>query len=212
MSKNFISIFNANFPDAEYNSLFVFGSRVYGNTTGLSDIDYIVISDNMSSANIHDYINVSCYTNEQFNKLIQDHEITALEVLSLSLNNDCENYYDGDVPEFYIDLSTLRSSISSKASNSFVKAKKKLTVDKDYDFYCSMKSLFHAIRIYDFGKQLAEYGYIHNFESCNDIFYNIQRDYNSCINTEQILKVIDNVYKPTYNQYASEFRKVCPKE
>jgi HD superfamily phosphohydrolase len=118
--------------------------------------------------------------------------------------------------EYNLDLPTLRKSFSSKANNSFVKFKKKLIVEKDYDVRAAIKSLFHSIRILDFGAKIANPDYDdstceintynqdlmgENIEWIEDVF----RETNN--NWEEIHKV----FKPVYNTYATEFKKVAPK-
>lgn len=166
----------------------LWGSRLYGTAGPDSDWDFIVIGDETRQLAIGD-INVNSYTDEDFQALVADHDITALECLSQE-------------PEpLTIDLPILRASISAKASHSWVKAKKLLTIENDV--YRAQKSLFHSLRILDYGYQLATMNRITCFD---DVGYY----------WEEILKLEPNwetwqtVFKPIYNQLATDFRSRAP--
>lgn len=53
---------------------------------------------------------------------------------------------------------------------------RKINNKKDYDFYKAMKSLFHSIRIFEFGKQIAIFGKITNYQACNHIWHMISKE------------------------------------
>ncbi len=61
---------------------------------------------------------------------------------------------------FKLDKTKLRVAISTIVSNSWVKGKKKLIVQGDYDLNLAIKSTFHSLRILDFGTQIAMEGKI----------------------------------------------------
>jgi predicted nucleotidyltransferase len=174
--------------------IYLFGSRVYGTFSERSDSDYIVITDkDINNQEIkHDLVNIHIYNRQHFQKMLFEHKIIALEIFFL---------YNTSF-DFDLDKSLLRKEISGKASNSFVKCKKKLLVENDY--YIGLKSLFHSLRIIDFGIQIADKGRIYDFSSCNDIW----NDLNSRFWTWNEL---NEIYKPVFNSKMTEFRKVCPK-
>jgi len=103
----------------------------------------------------------------------------------------------------------VRHSISQKCSNSFVKAKKKLTVEKDYDRYSSMKSLFHSIRMARFAYDYGKNGII-NPSACTELYLEIKKDYDTHTD-EEILELIGTKYKKIYNDRMSLFRLLYPK-
>lgn len=105
--------------------------------------------------------------------------------------------------------SQIRKELSAKCSNSFVKAKKKLTVQKDYDRYVSLKSLFHSIRIAGFACRYAKSGSIDPSEYL-ELYEEIVRDYRSH-NDEEMLELINTKYKKLYNDTMSRFRLYYPK-
>lgn len=190
--------------------LYHYGSFVYGTfTQGKSDYDFIVvvpdcmIDDNelQLTENEKQY---TFYRETYFKERINKHEIDALECIFLP-----ENFIKGNniyLNYFSYNEQKLRESISRVCSNSYVKAKKKLIVEKDYDFYKSMKSLFHSIRIYEFGRQIAVYGRIVDYTACNDIWKEISKE------TSQDWEYYHKKYKPIYNQYHSNFVKIASKK
>jgi hypothetical protein len=107
------------------------------------------------------------------------------------------------------DKKKVRHSISQKCSNSFVKAKKKLTVEKDYDRYSSMKSLYHSIRMAVFAYQYGKNGII-SPESCKELYKEIASDYENN-SDEELLELINTKYKKIYNEKMRLFRLFYPK-
>lgn len=178
-------------------SVFPFGSKVYGTITEQSDDDYVVVvkGDKELDYGIHtESVNIHVYSEASFQKLLEAHDIVALECIFSK-----ENEY-----EFTLDLEKLRRSVSSVASNSFVKCKKKLVPGPDYNPYIGKKSLFHSMRILNFGIQIATFGRIIDFSSCNDLY-------------DEIMRIESNdweVYKERFTKRAnalkSEFKLVAP--
>lgn len=179
-----------------YSSLYPYGSQLYGTADKHSDYDFIVISQNERGTIKIDDMEISFYSPVEWASMIHDHNIIVLE---------CESHFRNKSIS-WIDKSILRHSISSKCSNSYVKAKKKMTVENDYDLRCAKKSLFHSLRIYVFGIQIAKKGYIYDFKAANNYYNDIMAiDSNNwdCYHT---------MFKPHFNSLASEFRKLAPKE
>ncbi len=182
--------------------LFVpYGSRVYGTASKDSDEDYIVIVPNSHKTGEEywkDNVNVHIFNKRDFQEQLNNHKIHALEAYFLPYSGVDKQF------SFALDLSKLRSEISAKASNSFVKAKKKLEVEKDY--YLGWKSLFHSLRILVFGKQIASEGKFSNYSAANRYWLEIRdaQQYN--------WQYFKDMYQPVYNNLATEFRKVAPKE
>jgi hypothetical protein len=101
--------------------------------------------------------------------------------------------------EFEIDYDKIREEFSRIASNSWVKCKKKLIIEKDYNPYIAKKSLFHSLRILMFGIQIMKLGKIVDFSEAN-IYY---KDIMDSPNDWEYLK---EKYQPIYNKLKSEFR------
>jgi hypothetical protein len=149
-------------------NLYMYGSRVYGTFDSRSDWDFIAIVKQKDRDQFSDnLINVNFFTVEQFQRKLNDHEIDAMECYFLPKKFILKN----TTPlSFTLNKSKLRNSLSEKSSHSWVKAKKKLTVEKDFDLRIGQKSLFHSFRILEFGTQLATIGRIFDYGSCNDVW------------------------------------------
>jgi len=178
---------------------YVYGSHVYGTANSLSDNDFIFIvrsktRDQFKSENI----NISYYTLNEFQQLIDDHEISAIECLFLI---DSFKLKETHKFNFTLNKEVLRSSLSQKSSNSFVKSKKKLTVAKDYNYFGGIKSIFHAFRIINFGIQICMYGKIVDYSDTNHILYEAY--------TQKDWEGLEKSFKQSYNNLRTEFRKVA---
>lgn len=176
-----------------------YGSFVYGCNTEKSDKDYIYIveSDNPKlyySIEKEEY-SISVYSEQMFIKLIQEHKIHILE---------CIFQYpitDKYTKLFKLDKNLLRIAISSVASNSFCKAKKKM---KQGDTYIGKKSLFHSLRIADFGIQIATLGCISDYTSMNDTHKAIMS------NPSTDWEDYKTIYQSRFNNLKSIFKVVAP--
>lgn len=188
-----------------------YGSFVYGTNDEFSDKDYICVFEDTDSIPVDEFqtnIEGNDYTFIKESKFVNDiknHDITALECIFLP-----SDMFKGDndrfLKQFNYDENKLRASISSICSNSFVKAKKKLIVEKDFDLRKSKKSLFHSIRIFDFGIQIAKYGKIVDYKSVSNIWNNdISKE------TSVDWSYYQKKYKPIYNKYHSQFVKLAKK-
>ena len=181
--------------------IYPYGSRVYGNFHKNSDYDFIIIVKSKRTEQFSDnLININYYTVEEHQKRLDDHEISALECYFLP-----EGLKIKDIPKFKfnLNLSSLRHSLSAKSSNSWVKCKKKLTIEKDFDLNIGRKSMFHSFRIIDFGIQIARHGEIVNYSSCNDLYTEIMGYYE--------WSDLFDTFKIRYNALLTEFRKLTEK-
>lgn len=192
--------------DSNVLNMYIFGSQVYGTANDESDVDIIVVAkDHFDSKDI----NVHVYTVETFQMLIDRHDIQALECL---LSHDIYKLielHDFVLP--VIDKAKLRVAISTIASNSWVKGKKKLTVAGDYDLKLAIKSIFHSIRILEYGYQIATASKIYDFERVNwvlDDLYKLSETYQR----EALWQKIDDKYRAMYNTKSTLFKKVAPKD
>lgn len=169
------------------NYKFPYGSKVYHTPNPNSDTDWVYITqDKFDGDNV--------YTHEEFQERLNKHDIMALECYFLKMFPKQEFKLD-------IVLANLRRSISGTSSNSFVKAKKKINQG---DYYLGYKSLFHSLRILDFGYQIATTGNIYNYQSSSHHFWTI---YNS---NETSWDYFKPIYQPIYNSLATSFKKVAP--
>lgn len=183
-------------------AIYPYGSRVYGTAQKKSDYDYIVITKIKKNNQYSDtLININFYTPEEHQARLNDHEISALECHFLPQEQII--FGSNESFDFKLDTTKLRHSLCAKSSNSWVKAKKKLTVEKDLDINLGRKSLFHAIRIIEYGIQITETGRIVDYGGSNLIFSEIQYSY-----TWEELYV---KHKKSYNKLLSKFRTLAPK-
>lgn len=181
-----------------------FGSRVYGSHKKDSDFDYIAVIDDYHQ-NLD--INTQIYTTNDFQVALDNHDIPALECYFLPENMVIKNNHKFS---FTLDKFKLRRSVSTIASNSFVKGKKKLTVAGDYDKKLAIKSVFHSLRILDFGIQIASNGKIIDYSSSNWILDDLISMTNN-LESNSAWKAIEDKYKKIYNDRATKFKSLCPK-
>lgn len=182
---------------------FPYGSQIYGTATEKSDHDFNAVllekhkSIETGRAYRNNNLNVNFYTSDDWQNQLNDHKIHALEAYYLP-NSTCRANF-----KLELNLKTLRHSLSEKSSHSFVKAKKKIEVEKD--FYVGWKSLFHSLRILTFGIQIAESGSITDYSAANQHWFEIIRD------PHYEWSYYDQKYKPIFNELSTKFRKVAPK-
>ena len=198
-----LAYFKATYGLRDEDVIFVpYGSRVYGTHSENSDYDYMAIVPANRRADTgeeyrHGNTNIHIYNKIDFQDQLNRHKVHALEAYFLD-----ERVAKDFV--FKLHIPTLRESFSEKASNSFVKAKKKIEKEKDY--YIGWKSLFHSLRILNFGVQIAKKNEITDYGAANQIWFDIltAQQYN--------WDYFKQKYQPVYNALATEFRKLAPKE
>ena len=188
-------------------NIYQFGSRVYGSDNKDSDYDYIMIVKEFFDPKD---INIHVHTVQNFQRLLDNHDIQALECLFLPPKFILKDTLDNNLI-WELDKSKLRTSISTISSNSWVKGKKKLIVQGDYDINLAIKSLFHSLRIIDFGIQIAIHNRIVDYSSKNYILEDLIKlaeEYQSV----ELWEIIDSKYREVYNKLRTEFKMLCPKE
>ena len=215
--ENVLYILKTVIQDSEFNvtRCFPYGSVVYHGHG--EDVDILCVSDDRESGQISRVIDgfpveIQIINEEEMRERLVNHHIVMLEGYSLWRHfRDFVYNFDDVFEGFEVDNVALRHSVSSICSNSFVKAKKKLTVEKDYNRYASFKSLFHCLRMYDFGIQVARYGSVYSFSASQHIYdelYTLYRDNND----REVLEHINGKYKKLKNSLATEFRSYASKE
>ena len=191
-------------PQDSIVGIYQYGSRVYGTASETSDWDFVVINDNgfdflfeSDNVDIH-YISIETYNNK-----LKEHDIMALETYYQNIYGEPIKEYE---IEFELDLQILRKSVSSVCNNSFVKFKKKLTLENE-DNYIGIKSCFHAIRIAELGTKIAikSKKLLH---TDNYLWERIKTDAKDC---NYDWRCLHNIYRPIFNEEMSEFRLVAPK-
>jgi len=181
---------------------YLFGSRTYNTHTENSDYDFVII---LNEEKVHpdelktEELNLKIYTPKEYQLELDKHEISALEVYFLYAKQLAKKGFVVN-----INKQVLRKSISSIVSNSWVKAKKKIMVEGE--IYIGIKSLFHSIRITEYGRQIAEKGIIYDYYRTNNIWNEILKD------KDKSWEELAEKYKPLYNSKLTEFRKLAPKK
>ncbi len=201
---NYLTEKHTTIPIESIVGIFQYGSRVYGTASENSDWDFVVINNanqdglvETDEIDIH-YLSVETYINK-----LKEHDIMCLEIYYS--NKQLQPIKEFDV-DFELDLQKLRHSVSSTCSNSFVKFKKKLTIEEE-DNYIGVKSLFHSIRIAELGTRIAM-GARNVMTTDTYLWERIKEDAKECNYDWQTL---NDIYKPIFNDEMSEFRAVAPK-
>lgn len=179
-----------------------YGSFVYGTNDFLSDRDYVVIvkdtvlCDDQYKLVDGDY---NIFWETQFQTLLNRQCIAAIEpFFTVPIYGSMKQY------TYSVDPCKLRVDVSQRSSNSYVKCKKKLTCEEGAE-RAGMKSLFHSLRMLEFGYQLATTGRINHFNSANHFLTEI---YDIGPNWEKLKEY----FQPIYNTLSSKFKEVAPKE
>jgi predicted nucleotidyltransferase len=184
-------------------NVYIFGSQVYGTSNSDSDWDIIMVANNsVESTEIRKGLfNIHVYTPDKFKKDLEWHRIHNLECIFAPDWAKLKETIDYK-KDFKLDIPKLRHATSHISSNSWVKAKKKITLSNEY--HIGIKSLFHSIRITDFSIQIIEFGHIKDFKSSNDIWYDL-------LTNRYNWNELEIKYKPIRNKIMSEFRSISYK-
>ena len=183
-------------------NIYEYGSIVYGTyVEGVSDRDYIVIVDDHYQITDEQIELNNCHYNifsaSRWQEKLNNNEVDALEVYFLP-----KKYVVKETIAFKTTIipSKVREQFSRTASNSWVKCKKKLTVEKDYNPRVGKKSLWHSLRIISFGTQILCTGRICDYGILNHLYDKIV---NNDLNQWEYYY---NNYKVLYNNMKSQFR------
>lgn len=197
---------NPNFIADLYNkalNVYHYGSLVYGTyIDGVSDRDYIVVVPNqMQDLDEQQFECDNCqftvHTASSWQMMLDRCDVDAIECYFLP-----EQFIAKETVVFIADITKakIRNSFSHVASNSFVKCKKKLEVEESYDPKTGKKSLWHSLRIVDFGVQILEHNRIVNYASMNHLYDEIVKS------EETDWEYFKTKYKPVYNALKTKFR------
>ncbi len=195
--------------DSNILNIYPFGSQIYGTNTKNSDKDYIAVCKELPlEGSLYDKDNVCVHylTVNNYQNLLDQNEIQALECHFLPKSKVIKQTMAFDL---VINKENLRRSISTISSNSWVKGKKKLIIQGDYDKWLAIKSIFHSLRILNFGIQVAEEQSIYVYSAMNyilDDLIKIGKDKESV----ELWELIDGKYRETFNKLSSQFKKLCP--
>lgn len=176
-----------------------FGSQVYGLTNPLSDKDFAYIVDSSEGL---DNTDDECYTPEEFQTHLNNHDLKAIELYFTCLSLQKEF-------NFKLDKKLLRSSVSRVVSNSHVKAKKKF---KDNEIYIGLKSYYHCIRILVMMNYLALHEEFNPRNFKNELSY-VYQDIMSRLDNDPstLFEELEQDYKKLLKNLQHTFRLYCPK-
>ena len=230
-----------NIKKEEILGIYIYGSRLWKIDNEKSDLDYvIIISDN---SDIWKYQNSKKDQYEEKGYILNESEDIDLHILSETKYKEMVNkanelalsiyYQENPILKYNFNLElkkdktklhnylvSLRKSFSTKANNSYVKSKKKLTIEKN--LILSVKSMFHSLRLLDFGYHIAKYEIeksTQNIEK-NKLLFDIEeitKNYKKELKELHILfssnnwEEIHQLMKPKFNKKASLFKKIAPK-
>jgi predicted nucleotidyltransferase len=193
-------------------NVYFYGSHCYETNTESSDFDYIIVydqdidvSDTMITNMSGNILNATLVSPKHFQNMIDAHRIDAIECLFVR-----EDYkYESIQFDFVLNLEQLRRSISAVCSNSWVKCKKKIEIGEDY---IGKKSLFHSLRIADYGIQIAKEGKIVSFDKPYSklLKYSSYKDLLDEIMSYTEWNDLKNKYQELANNLRSEFRIAAP--
>lgn len=180
-------------------AMYRYGSRVYGTNTPASDHDIIVVHKGKTDSEEirRGDLNVHIYEYWHWLSLLDDHKVFALECQFLPREFVL---IENEAFKFQLVKEKIRREFAAKASNSWVKCKKKLA---DGEILIGRKSLFHSLRIINFAIQIAELGKIEKYDAENDTFYEIM----AMIPEWGVLK---DRFQPVYNSQSSRLRALIP--
>lgn len=200
------------------------GSVVYGTVNAHSDIDVLVIVPDKYKDFLSEYekgifeyhtthpdssveVDEQYICQSDFQKLLDDYDVMAIETVCTSTEHTI--HFNGEKCKITynrpFDKWKIRQSFSATASNSWAKAHKKMTVEKDLDMYRGMKSLFHSLRILMFANQICESGDIYDFKEATPLWWEIYMHDNWGWND------FKTKYKPLYNKLRSKLAILAPK-
>ena len=180
-----------------------YGSRVYGTNDYHSDRDYIIVHNGDKANDAQQYdtfdkkISTTVYHVDSWKEHLLNQKIFALE---------CQFHHHTSPFEYKLNLPLLRKEISSKASNSWVKCKKKLEVENERRI--GIKSLFHSFRIPMFGIQVATRGKIYDYYEASGLWFD---EMEAHLHTDVPWDTLKEIYQPRHNALMTEFRKVAEK-
>ena len=157
-------------------NIYIYGSRIYKTHTVNSDYDAIVIACSMYlNHEIYDNnYNIHITTPDSFADQLKQHDIHCLECIFAPDNAQIYSKIDY-LKDFKFDAGQLKKMILSQSTWAWTKAQKRI---EKGNIIGGAKSLFHSLRILNFGLQIMEFGKIVNFSASNET-WNILRDCNS---------------------------------
>ena len=199
--------------EEDIKGLYIFGSRLWETDNEESDLDYAVVLSDTASV-------WKFYEKQYFQRESEDIDLHIMsESYYKNLIRECDEFglslfaqenplikYETNIEYKDLSLQNLRKSFSTKSNNSYVKAKKKL---QDGELKIAYKSMYHSIRILEFGVSVA----LNITGNETKVFDAGDIDWIKELFEENFdnWEVIHKTMKPVFNAFASDFKKLAPK-
>lgn len=147
-------------PLAKIDSIFLFGSRVYGCADYGSDYDFLVVSEHVRNGQEirRGDLNVHLRSRAGFADTVEAHKVVPLECL---FGPPSAKLLDQHQWPFRLDIARLRAEFAEKAQEDADRAM------ADVGSPRSRRRLYHATRIMLFGRQIIDTGRISDYSAAN---------------------------------------------
>jgi len=170
---------------ADILNVYPFGSRVYETSSYNSDYDFIIVGNTyltkllgtklkndeallLSGSCADKHFHALVHDTQSFTRNLKQHSLHTLECYFLPGE---QALLKTAMFNFDIDKKMLRNRIMQKAVCDWEKSKKRFA---DGKVERAKKSLFHSLRVLDFGIQIAEGKKINNYTSCSLLWKDIK--------------------------------------
>ena len=140
--------------------MFRCGSHVYGTSSNTSDQDFVIVwkdPDAKKDLLFRPKLNFVVYGLTAFGKALEDQNVFALECYFAPKQHVLKEASF----HFKLDSKKLFEAAKERSDSDYAKAKRIF----DHDPESAKKKVFHAIRVPQFAKQIAEFGKIVNFHA-----------------------------------------------
>lgn len=175
-------------------NVYVFGSRVYGTHREYSDWDILMTACGLlPHVEIKDpEYNIHIITPDKFEADLKLHDIHNLECIFAP---DWAKLQIKVHPEekFKLDLGKLQRYVHNQSYNSWQQAKDRI---QRFDTERGLKTMFHSLRMLQFGVQIAKFGKIIDFAAANDVYQQLMMKNEVRYNPRGILE-----WEPLRNEY-----------
>ena len=181
-----------------------FGSQVYGTWNEESDMDWICVVNEyipeFGDSYKSDLLDIDFFTVKEFNQMFEQYDVRAMEVFFEQNNHLILQIKDKN---------QFRKSFSTVFNHSWVKGKKKL-ITSDYEPHLAIKSVFHSLRILDFGIQILQSGKIFSFNRNNYILEDL-RQLSEKYSRLMLWEKIESKYLSIFKEKKAIFNGLAPK-
>jgi len=195
-----------NLNNADVLNVYPFGSRVYGTNSHKSDYDYIVVGNtyikpieidclNLKGEYLGRQFSAIVYDTQSFSQKLKEHSISAMECIFLPEELLLLNTA---VFSFTPNKTVLANNICRKSRLDFEKAEVRFTAGS---LEKAKKSLFHAMRVLDFGTQITKHGKILDYQKCGEIYFELIN------NPSQKGKDYLNLWEPRFYDRLEQFKR-----